>query len=128
MDNVLCEETSPKEDILRRYVAFSANLKMSPSLEVATVSRIEENDISTIHGANLALIREKTVGDPMMMSRMQLKNDISFRMRMPDDQGWVKESLHELLDERIQLDIQGGEEKRTSIDMINESIHALCTI
>ena len=75
----------------------------------------------------MAIIEQTTGFDPLRLSRMQLKNALKFRIAIPDDLGWVPETLNDLLEDRIRMIYKGGEDMRPDIDDINESIHALCT-
>ena len=95
---------------------------------MATVAIMEKNDVSTIHGANLALIKEKTVHDPLQMSRKQLKEVLNFRIDIPDDQEWIANDLQDLLEQRFHIEYTGGEEEGGTLMEINESIQALCIV
>ena len=94
---------------------------------MATVARILIKDQRSVMGGNMAIIEQTTGFDPLRLSRMQLKNALKFRIAIPDDLGWVPETLNDLLEDRIRMIYKGGEDMRPDIDDINESIHALCT-
>ena len=99
MDNVLCQESSNQEDVFLRSVHFVKTLFKSPSYEVATVARILIKDQRSVMGGNMAIIEQTTGFDPLRLSRMQLKNALKFRAVIPDDLGWVPETLNDLLED-----------------------------
>ena len=70
---------------------------------MATVARILIKDQRSVMGGNMAIIEQTTGFDPLRLSRMQLKNALKFRIAIPDDLGWVPETLNDLLEDRIRM-------------------------
>ena len=74
VDHVLsCGIDSVKVDTMSRYTKFVRGLIASPSMEVSVMCGVARQDIRTVTGGNLALLRRKTGLDMTLASVGRVK-------------------------------------------------------
>ena len=62
-------------DTLARYCKFVRGLLANPSMEVVVMCGLERQDIRTVIGSNLSLVRVETGLDPLTASSMRKIKD-----------------------------------------------------
>ena len=86
---------------LKRFTKFVKGLIASPSMEVAVMCGVARQDIRTVTGGNLALIRLETGLEPVVSSQGIIRKKIHQNVAsVPDIDRWRLDYLAKLLRER----------------------------
>ena len=125
------------------------NLIMSPSKEVRVMANMVINDVRTITGRNVRLLKKLTNLDIMDVSKEKLKVELKERELIPKDEEWIEDEIKDMLALRLELKYKGvwtlddveddmskmEEKEKVEIRMerknqedILENLEALCTV
>ena len=96
-----CGIDSVRVDTMSRYTKFVRGLTASPSMEVSVMCGVARQDIRTVTGGNLALLRRKTGLDMSMTSVGRVKEVLQKELTIvPEADHWRMKYLARLLTER----------------------------
>ena len=114
---------SVRVDTMARYTRFVRGLIASPSMEVSVMCGVARQDIRTVTGGNLALLRKKTGLDMTMASvgrvREVLKRGAAI---VPEADLWRMKYLARLLTERGEAHYRSDEEGVIRLDSLIDSL------
>ena len=102
VDHLLsCGLSSVRVDTLARYTKFVRGLLSSPSMEVSVMCGVAKEDIRSVTGANMALLREETGLNLAKASTVQVKEKLLRNtVEVPDNDSWRLAYLGKLLTAR----------------------------
>ena len=82
-------------------------------------------DAGSITGSNIKKMKQEFGKDPREWSARAYKKFIT-NTDVPQEQSWIKEHIHDMLEERMEL-MEDGETKE-SLELLNFYINTLATI
>ena len=119
-----CGMDSMKVDTMARYVKFVRGLIASPSMEVAVMCGVARQDIRTVTGGNLALLRRKTGLDMTVASVSRVREVLQRGMAIvPEPDQWRMKYLARLLTKRGEAHYMSDEE---GVIRLSSLIDILC--
>ena len=121
-----CDLDSVKVDILSRYCKFVSGLGSSPSMEVAVMSAVARQDIRTVTGSNVALVRRETGMEPTLCSLGGLKKELRRNIAIvPDMDRWRVQYLSSLLSDRGEAHYTGNEWEVEKLSVLIDNLSEL---
>ena len=119
-----CGMDSVRVDTMARYVKFVRSLITSPSMEVSVMCGVARNDIRTVTGSNLALLRRKTGLDMTVSSVGRVRDVLRKGLAIvPEADQWRIKYLARLLTERGEAHYSSDEE---GVIRLSSLIDSLC--
>ena len=101
---------------------------LSPSREVAILSRIVAKDVRTTTARNLRFLEVETGGGTWATALIGLREKLKERdPEVPAEDGWRVPYLGKLLEERDMLLYQGLAETDDEVELVQSLIDSLCT-
>jgi len=108
---------------LSRYTKFVRGLLASPSREVAVMYGVAKQDIRSVTGANIALIRKETGLNPVLATTIQVKEKlVSKAADVPDSDIWRLACLGKLLTARGEAYYRAEEEEVVRLTSLIDSL------
>ena len=118
-----CGQSSVRMDTLARYSRFVRGLRASPSMEVAVMFGVARQDIRTVTGANIALIRCETGLDPVCSSLGQIKKKLLGNVvSVPEMDKWRLAYLGRMLSDRGEAHFRAEDEEVTRLTSLIDSL------
>ena len=118
-----CGQSSVRMDTLARYSRFVRGLRASPSMEVAVMFGVARQDIRTVTGANIALIRFETGLDPVCSSLGQIKKKLLGNVvSVPEMDKWRLAYLGRMLSDRGEAHFRAEDEEVTRLTSLIDSL------
>ena len=118
-----CGQSSVRMDTLARYSKFVRGLRASPSMEVAVMFGVARQDIRTVTGANLALVKFETGLDPACSSLGNIKEKLLGKVvSVPEMDRWRLPYLGRLLIERGEAHYRAEDEEVGRLTSLIDSL------
>ena len=118
-----CGKSSVRMDTLTRFSKFVKGLIASPSMEVAVMCGVARQDIRTVTGGNLALIRLETGLEPVVSSQGIIRKKIHQNVAsVPDIDRWRLDYLAKLLRERGEAHYRSEDEEVARLSILIDSL------
>ena len=109
---------------MARYCKFVRGLITSPSMEVAVMCGVARQDIRSVTGANLALLRRQTGLDITLSSVGRVKEVLQGRLAaVPEADEWRMKYLARLLTERGEAHYRSDEEGVVRLSRLIDSLY-----
>ena len=118
-----CGMNSVRVDTMARFTKFVRGLVASPSMEVSVMYGVARQDIRTVTGANLALIRKETGLDLGTSSVNKVREVLQSGMALvPERDQWRMKYLARLLTERGEAHYRSDEEEVLRLSSLIDSL------
>ena len=120
-----CGQTSARTDLLTRYAKFLKSLRVSTSVEVATMANLVSRDIQSTTGLNLNLVESASGLSAWDTSQEKLREAIIMKEEVIVEEGeqWRIVYLSKLLQQRQELWYAGED-----VEEITCLINSLCIV
>ena len=118
-----CDLTSARTDILGRYSKFVMGLMLSPSSEVRVMCGVARQDISTVIGGNLTLVRSDTWLHPVLSSIVKIKQNLLEKVApVPETDQWRLGFLSKLLSQRGEAYYRADDDEVARVTSLIDSL------
>ena len=118
-----CGKSSVRMDTLTRYSKFVKGLIASPSMEVAVMCGVARQDIRTVTGSNLAMVRRETGLEPVLSSQGILRERLHQNIAsVPDMDKWRLDYLTKMLCERGEAHYRADDKEVARLSTLIDSV------